>query len=237
MMNITTESLKNGTVLIVADIGKLHESIGSCSQDSYAYCQNGKNDCAFAVADGVSTCQNAKAGSFFAVRTVCDLLGSIENETVTDIKKKIVSFWKKTVASQWNDYGTTLNFVYVFGDKIIVGKIGDGIAMAKLKDNLIFICDDAPFYTNETFALGERVPSSAFEVQEISLDNASFVDVLLMTDGIAKEIDVSLLPEFMQYISGNYLDKKFTKELEHWILELNKKNNDDKTLLFAHIAR
>lgn len=236
-MDISTGSLKNGTVLIVADTGNLHESIGLCSQDSYAYCQNGKNACAFAVADGVSTCQNAKAGSVLAVHTVCNLLDSTENETVADIKKKIVSSWKASVASQWNDYGTTLNFVYVFEGKIIVGKLGDGIVAAKLQNRMITLCDDTPFYSNETFALGERVPSSAFEVQEITLDNATFVDVLLMTDGITKEMDVSMLQGFMQYISENYLNETFSKELENWMSELNKKNDDDKTLLFAHIAR
>lgn len=237
MSDIVSEQIGAKYFLAVTEIGKAHKQNGLFNQDSYAYRFNENGTTIFALADGVSSCQNAKTGSEYAVNVVCDIFAQKNSVLLSGMKQKIVSSWKSRIPDNWNDYATTLNFVSLLEDKIIIGRLGDGVVAVSSCGKAVVSYDDAPFYSAETFALGEQVMDSAFSIQEIDIKNVPSLEILLMTDGIAKEIDMSSIPEVMRYLNQHRNDKDFEQELNGWIERLNKNNDDDKTLLFAHIER
>ena len=238
MSEIFTEKLGACDILSITEYGAAHKNSQYSNQDSLLYKRTSDGNYVFAVADGVSSCKKAKEGSSAAVQAVCELAESMEIMTPSTLKQEIYSLWKSKIQGNWNEYGTTLNFAYISGEKIILGRIGDGIACASVNsDNFIILQDDSVFYSNETFAFGEYFPISAFETRESQLAFNDSVDIVLMTDGVSKELDLQSMPDLLNYLSSRRNETEFLGELENWIVELNRKNDDDKTLLFVHIER
>ena len=238
MSEIFTEKLGDCDIFSITEYGAAHKNSKYSNQDSLLYKRTSDGNYIFAVADGVSSCKKAKEGSAAAVQAVCELAERMEIMTSSTLKQEIYSLWKNKIPGNWNEYGTTLNFAYISGGKIILGRIGDGVACASINfNNFIMSQDESLFYSNETFAFGEYFPISAFETRESPLAFNDSIDIVLMTDGVSKELDLQSMPDLLQYLSSRRNEADFLGELENWIVELNRKNDDDKTLLFVHIER
>lgn len=233
MMEIINENLGKAQLMILSAIGENHIKTGTENQDSYSYKTIDSQTFAFAVADGVSSCEYAKKGSETACEVVCDLLERIKGKSVDDVRQMIFSEWKNKIGNNWNDYCTTLNFCFVLKDTVIIGKVGDGTAVIKQEDDYHILADETEFYTNETFALGKMLPKAAFSVLEIKRNLNIPFSILLMTDGISKEIENDKIINFADYIFSNIGNENFVVELENWITNLNNQNGDDKTILMC----
>ena len=233
MIEIINENLGNARLMILSCIGENHINIGIENQDSYSYKTIDSQNYAFAVADGVGSCECAKKGSETACEVICDLLDKIDGKSIDNIKTMIFSEWKNRIGCNWNNYCTTLNFCFVLKDSIIVGKVGDGTALIKIGDDYQILSNESEFYTNETFALAEMLPKAAFSIQKIEYSFNKPFSVLLMTDGIYKEIENDKIKSFADYIFSNIENKNFVVELEDWVTGLNIKNGDDKTILMC----
>ena len=59
--------------------------------------------------------------------------------------------------------------------------------------------------------------------------------LVLLTDGIGKELNSEKHKEFLDYIASTIKNQNFVVELKNWVLSLNNKNGDDKTILIFEI--
>lgn len=235
MSEVIIKELDNAKIMIFSEKGENHKKHGICNQDSYLFKVDNSGNYAFVVADGISSCTFAKKGADKACEVVCNLLSECIELTEDEIKVKVFSEWKNLIGKDWDDYGTTINFLYIYPERIVMGKIGDGAIILINGDNSSFLYEELEFYTSETFALGASIPKQAFKVNSISHDVALPVLLILMTDGIEKELNSERILEFSEYINLNIENPKFVLELKNWVIGLNRNNGDDKTILICKI--
>lgn len=231
MNNVIIKEFDNIKIIILSLLGENHKNHGVCNQDSYSYISDSFGNFAIVLADGVSSCKNAKYGSQKACEAICKLLPYCNKLNEDEIKQHIFTEWKNLVTENWDDYGTTLNFIFFYSNKRIIGKVGDGAILLKIKDNFNFLADESEFYTSETFALGTRLPKYAFKVNFIQCETGSESFAIIMTDGIYKELDIDKLRQFSDYVHFNVDNPNFVVELENWVNDLN--NGDDKTIMIC----
>ncbi|KGP77160.1 hypothetical protein JT05_00770 [Desulfosporosinus sp. Tol-M] len=240
MINYDISETEYGKIFLYTRRGSNHVAAGLENQDSLGVFTNKGKGIAFVAADGVSSCSNSKQGSEFAVTVVSELLDAIvckeiniENEDA--IKKFIVQSWKSRISGNWNNYATTLNFAIVISNKVLLGKIGDGTIIAKLEGNNYLLRDEDSFYTTETYALGEAVLKASILLEVIKIDNLDNSGIILMTDGIAKEIEPGSEYDFLDYIRqlGKSNEKQVEIELKAWAQVLDTKNGDDKSIVIG----
>lgn len=229
MSGFIEKEFENGKLFIVSQIGEKHVKENRCNEDSYSYKIDRVGNYAFVVADGVSSCKNSKIGSMVACEVIIELFPSVQCLTIEEIKRKIFTSWKSRIESNWNDYGTTLNFIYKFNNRTVYGKIGDGIVIIDDDNDFFCLSDASEFYTSETFAFGEAIKRTTFIVKECITSSVGLY--CLMTDGVAKEIETDKLKDFSKYIKNRISEDSFSTELDTWMNELSLANNDDKTIL------
>ena len=235
MSEVIIRELDNAKLLVLSEKGENHIKSGICNQDSYSFKVDDSGNYAFVVADGVSTCAFAKEGADKACETVCNLLSECMELAEDDIKKIVFAEWKSLIKDNWNDYGTTINFIYVYPERIVMGKVGDGAVLVKNSEITSYLYEESEFYSSKTFALGTFLPKQSFRVNLIKHNDRLPLLLVLMTDGIVKEVDSKKYKEFSEYIDLNIGNPNFVLELKNWISSLNKKNGDDKTIFICKI--
>lgn len=235
MSDVIIKKLENAKIMVLSEQGENHKKNGICNQDSYSFKTDNSGNYAFVVADGVSTCAFAKEGADKACEVVCNLLTDCINLSEDEIKQKIFSEWKDLVEKDWDDYGTTVNFLYVYYERIVMGKIGDGAVIIKNGERSSFLTEESEFYTTETFAFGNSIFKHSFKVFSIQRETNFPILGVLMTDGIEKELNTEKIKEFSDYLEKCIENPDFVVELKDWVLRLNNKNGDDKTLLICKI--
>lgn len=216
-----------------SEIGKRHIELNLENQDAIFVGKVSDDTYCLAVADGVSSCKWSQKGSEAAVDTVRNLAIKISNSEIhisdsNEIRRFIVRDWKSHFEDNWNDYGTTLNFVVWCRGDVAIGQIGDGLIVAKINDELAIMTDMEEFYSVETYALAEVVLKSTFKIR--SAANVYKVTALAMTDGIGKELELSSISEFMKYFVSLASKEERDIEIESWMSHLRENNDDDKTI-------
>lgn len=215
-------------------IGAYHVKRNLENQDSIGYGSYGDTFW-IAVADGVSACPYSKKGSLVAIDTIKELAEEISEGNIrlwdeNGIRQYVVSTWKNKIGSNWNAYGTTLNFVIVRNKNVLLGQIGDGLILIRTNEQEQIFSKQAGFYTPKTYALGEVVYKKSFQIY--TWENVSSLKCMIMTDGIGNEIDTECCSDFISYFS-HLLSKPYQEvenEIENWVEFLEKKNEDDKTI-------
>ncbi len=235
MSDVIIKELDNAKLMVLSERGENHIRNGICNQDSYTFKIDDSGNYAFAVADGVSTCAFAKTGADKACESVCSLLLECKDLTEEDIRQKIFSEWKHLIKKDWDDYGTTINFIYIYSKRIVYGKVGDGAIILKNGNRTSLSFEESEFYTSETYALGTSIPKHSFKINAIEYNPSEPILLILMTDGIIKELESDKLMGFSDYINLNIGNPDFVLELKDWVATLNKKNGDDKTILICKI--
>ena len=235
MSDVIIKELDKAKIMVLSVQGENHKKNGICNQDSYSFKVDDSGNYAFVVADGVSTCKFAKQGADKACETVYNMLSACAKLSEEEIKQTVFSEWKKLVGKSWNDYGTTINFLYGYSDRLVMGKVGDGAVLVKNGKNTSFLHEEADFYTSETFALGESIPKEQFKIISTRYEKLLPLLIILMTDGIEKELNFEKIEDFVDYIDLAIENPNFVVELKDWVLSLNNKNGDDKTILICKI--
>jgi hypothetical protein len=219
-----------------SEIGKRHVDAGTDNQDSVFVGKVCEETYCMVVSDGVSSCKLSKYGSEATIDTIRRLAEKLHQDEMSvddldEIKRFIVRDWKSHFDEDWNEYGTTLNFVIWWKHNILVGQIGDGLIIGESDGESFLMTDMDECYSVETFALAEVVLKSS--IQLLVRKNVKNISVVAMTDGIGKEINLESLKEFFKYfvelISNNDEEIK-NSEIESWMSQLRLKNDDDKTI-------
>ena len=215
-------------------IGENHVLSRQENQDNVAFEQLG-DAWYMVIADGVSSAACAKKGAQAAVciiRQLCKRLSSDRHlaKNIDAIKVDIVRSWKMQVGSDWDKYATTVNFVIYTEQLFLVGQIGDGLIVADVDGIPLIMTDQEDFYSTETHALSAVVKKSAFTIKAIEANNK--IRVYMASDGIGKEINEESRIELMEYLDRMMRndDSDIEDELDTWVIGLNEKNGDDKSI-------
>lgn len=236
MMQIFQE----GSLFIAAysKTGSRHISKGQSNQDRCLYGRTGNNTFFLALADGVSSAPYAEKGADAAVQTIKSVsqdiaVGKTEIDDLKKLQNRIVRDWKSHFCSGWNDYASTLNFIIFHNNKVLIGRIGDGLIVSEADRVCRISAVHEEFYLTETAALGEAVSRKDFE---ICLYPAEHVFCAYMvTDGIGKEIAESSREDLNRYLLqlSQTPEKQIEQEVVSWVSGLDRKNSDDKTIGFV----
>lgn len=190
------------------------------------------------VADGVSSATFAKEGAQIAVKTVMtkckDIIDLGENPLDIDtLRVSIVREWKANIQGNWDEFATTLNFAVYSNHKLILGQIGDGLIMACIDGTPIILTGEDDFYSTDTYALGTAVKKNTFTINEYEVKNT--IRLYAVSDGIGKEIADEYRSDLGHYLAQMMVqdDLSIEEELDAWVVSLEKKNGDDKSIGFV----
>lgn len=217
-------------------IGEAHAMSEQENQDSVVFEQVG-DAWYLVVADGISSAACAKEGTqaaVCAIRNLCEKLSADRKpaKNIDEIKVDIVRSWKGIIGSDWDEYATTLNFSIYFDHMLLIGQIGDGLMVADIDGNPLIMTDQEEFYSAETYALAKYVKKSSFTIKAVE---AKAIRIYMASDGIGKEIKEESRYEMIEYLDKMMLneDTIIEDELDSWIIGLNEKNDDDKSIGFV----
>ncbi len=223
---------------IYSRIGQNHEMVGQENQDCLAFERVNDDAWFLAIADGVSSAVFAKEGAQAAVDVICRMFIEIaESDSLPfntdELKVKIVRNWRVLTASDWDKYATTLNFVMYVSHGLLLGQIGDGLIVANIDGVPKMMTDKKDFYSTETFALGNMVKKSMFTIERINVRKE--VEVYMASDGIGKEIADESRIKLGKYLKDMILQDNVSieEELDTWVIGLERKNGDDKSIGFV----
>lgn len=188
------------------------------------------------VGDGLGSKKHSNFGSKTAIKSVRKALTEwlkLKQNNTKILFKLIHFYWNLFI----NDLGidnkdclTTCLFIYIdkISKKFILGQLGDGVIYIKYHDKIFKTTDICDF--NYTQALGNAKNINDWQIYEDYIDLMEF-KYLIVTDGIASDIQENKEEEFL-----NYLINLTKKEKRNFALKNIMKNwstkfhNDDKTI-------
>ena len=220
---------------LYSEIGKHHVDRGEENQDSVFIGKVCDETYCLVVSDGVSSCKYSKEGSEATIGTIKRLsaqlhTGEVSTDNLDELRRFIVRDWKSRFENNWNEYGTTLNFLIWWNGNVLIGQIGDGLIVGEIDGKPFQMSGMDEMYSVETFALAEAVLKSSIQLEV--RENIKKLAVIAMTDGIGKEMNKESLNEFLRYFIKLISDseEKRNNEIESWMKQLRSKNDDDKTI-------
>ena len=238
-------------------VGTSHLSTETPCHDNHAYkiLPNGLGFIA-CVSDGMGSASHAELGSLTASTFIVEFLEKYLDVKMTD--EEIITLIKEgfietndqlhDVANQnevnIKDLNATLLVFVSFHDRQFYGQVGDCAAIGKIGDSYEVIAkQQRGEYANATFSICnlESIENGIYEKCD-----KFYPMVSLMSDGIesisisAKDKTVSHLfydPFFKVFSHENYNQEEVQKSLERFLASerINKKTDDDKTLLFIEV--
>lgn len=222
------------------------------NQDAYRIGADVEKQLAYIiVADGLGSCKFSNRGSV----KIADIIEKWILDELPDyvfLSDNVANIMVKNIVTEWNDaynfaeiyaYDTTVHFAVFYRGSILVGGIGDGMALLSYdklvcKDHI----DEKKFFSNITNSMCsmdakelldfEIVPTDSYENQAI---------VILATDGISDDLIPEkklTLPEYFQEVLNESGIKNLQDELGEWISDWETENHsDDKTLCYLAIKK
>lgn len=218
-------------------IGKMHKKLSICNQDAWIFKQFKWGFCAV-VSDGLGSKKRSEIGSRLACKAVIHASEIYAKENIINIDdfiNAIITYWKYTTTPyDTNQCAATCLFVCNINNKVLLGRIGDGIiiALGNSKNKILSDTKDGSF-SNITVALSEKVRMTEWEFYVE--DECLYDSFLMATDGIADDLIPSsqedFAREFIAYYSNLTKKKRYNEIksfLSHWPV---KGSSDDKTVL------
>jgi len=239
-------------------IGTSHLTTETPCHDAHAY-RILSDDLGYVacVSDGMGSASNAELGSSTASLFIVDFLkeklhpGLTDDEVILLIKEGYVQvnhlLEETAELHELNvrDLNATLLVYISIKDRQFFGQVGDCTAIGKSSDTYkVLVPQQRGEYANATFSICnmESIENGLYEKCD-----GFYPMVALMSDGVesisvsAKDSTVSSLffdPFFKVFSHQNYNQAEVQKSLERFLQSerINKKTDDDKTLLFIQVS-
>jgi hypothetical protein len=152
-----------------------------------------------AVGDGAGSAGRSDQGSRLAVETaIATLEKTLDAEPPADdaewtvamiaafgAAREAIAELSEVEEQPVRAYATTLTCAVIADDCLVVGQIGDGVAVARRENGHLFAATQPQHgeYANETFFL---TMAEAMEKLEVGVYSQKMTDVALMTDGLVR---------------------------------------------------
>lgn len=218
--------------------GPLHIKNGIPNQDSWLSCRY-KWGHVVVVSDGLGSRPHSDHGSKAACLAVIEAARLYRNNRqaeVEDILRLVHACWLVKISPfPPPECSATCLFVIQMGDKLLLGRLGDGLIVAcseSEKDCLLSSEDKNDSFSNYTHSLSREFRPDLWET--ITLEMEKYLAVVLCTDGIADD----LMPEkqivFSKELYMNYrwlTSSERKKDLRRWLHKWPVPgHSDDKTV-------
>jgi hypothetical protein len=191
------------------------------------------------VSDGLGSSKDSLEGAIVACKSVTDIIANfrltVDNQTLDE---RIRETWLKEIklkSDTIEDFKTANSFVAVFKreKKILVGQLGDVMVSLRIDGLFRYLESTSKDFSNETVCLG----SNQNEKYQITLfEFGHSFDFLIASDGIGDELQPNKIDKLHDYFKGKF--KNIEKSKRNYFLKkeiesfVNKKNNDDKSMVF-----
>lgn len=221
--------------------GTHHSDGNGENQDALCHAQN-KNFCVISLADGVSTCREAKCGAEIASRAITNLLLKkgdyfleFENKKIAELALSHILFELKKRADhdsqKLEDYSSTVASVLVDKKKkrILCFNLGDGIIMATGKGKCRVLATPA----DSSSDCCVTTTQNAITMASVKMFDANAVDsIVICSDGAWRQMfnKNRLKPEVLSLLANNEYDG-----LESFLVEQN--CFDDYSFISMNIQR
>ena len=186
------------------------------------------------VADGLGSAAYSKEGSEKAVKITADKL---TQKCYENLSEKILSLWKENLQGNLNQYDTTIKFIQITNEKIIVGGVGDGwIALKNNNDIKSFVVENS--FSNQTDSILSIGLDKKFWIEEF--DSKEYDTMIIATDGFSEDINKEDAFEFLKQAENEIKEDIgiFATDLEgtvsNWPVQTNR---DDKTVVFVVLTK
>lgn len=190
-----------------------------------------------AVADGLGSKQFSRVGSRLAVQSAQAVLRSTDASRLPDrdVVTAIYRRWLMSVSSlEPATYATTLLVAACDGQGYVrIFQLGDGLILSRTYSNVQVITPEPTGFGNQTKALGVDRAWSAWCTATVQLRHPGDF-VLLMTDGVADDVDTSRVGEFAAAVHHEVAVRSrrggrswLANEMTNWATPGHK---DDKTM-------
>lgn len=221
----------------VSVIGPGHKKSGLPNQDAWlSRCF--KNGIAVAVSDGLGSKPLSDKGSMAACRSVLDAVQIFQHHSYSDFKnipELIHALWLLKLGNKNpSECATTCLFAIQAGEKVILGRLGDGLILCFGKNQHIIMEDKKEEdFANITNCLTGRFAAEEWEITTISAEECDAV--ILCTDGVANDIAEDKRIDFSNDLYVEYKDmnrRKRSREISRWLSNWPVPgHSDDKTLV------
>jgi len=217
----------------VSVIGSHHKKEGIVNQDAWRS-RIFNNGSALAVSDGLGSKPFSDIGSKAACLSVIEAglyLNQHDEYNYKYFSELIHAFWVlKTAKLKPNDCAATCLFTLQKNDIIILGRLGDGMAIAAGKNKCVILEDTkTDSFSNITDCLDDSYNAGKWDVRMIPADDIEVIT--LCTDGVANGINPEKVHEFALDLFECYKTmerKKRSREIALWLKKWPV--SDDKTL-------
>ncbi|WP_029232549.1 protein phosphatase 2C domain-containing protein [Butyrivibrio sp. VCB2006] len=203
------------------------------------------------VADGLGSCRNSDKGSARIVeiveKWVVDKLPEysfMSNNVANILAKRMVQEWTASYeAEEINDYDSTVHFAVFYNGSLLVGGVGDGMALLSYDS---IVCKDIAsaddLFSNVTNSMCSINVSELLSTEVVDKANIkSKAIMILATDGIADDLIPEkklTLPGYFQETIENDGVTALQSELEDWLGDWATENHsDDKTICYLSIEK
>jgi hypothetical protein len=179
--------------------GSSHEKREQPCQDAHAFCVTADGHILAAVGDGAGSADRSDQGSRLAVETAIAILekaldaGPPVNDAewtavmiaAFDAARQAIIKLSEVEEQPARVYATTLTCAAIADERLVVGQIGDGVAVARRENGYLFAATEPQHgeYANETFFL---TMAEAMDKVEVGVYAQKMSDVALMTDGLVR---------------------------------------------------
>jgi serine/threonine protein phosphatase PrpC len=205
-------------------IGPLHRKIGLPNQDSWM-ARRYKWGNVLVVSDGLGSKVHSDRGSKAACLAVFDAAKCYQKyakSDFNDILRFLHASWLVRLAPHSpGDCSATCLFAMQIGEKITIGRIGDGMIAVtkKLGFKSVILSDDKQnYFSNQTDCLDSAFIPDKWESKTI--DASECEAIVLCTDGIADDLILEERLNFAQNLESTYRNmdaQKRSRDLSRWL--------------------
>lgn len=221
------------------------------NQDAFRIGKSEQNELAYIiVADGLGSCKHSDQGASKITEIVESwLLNKLPEYAY--LSDNVANIMTKRIVEEWNsafeideifDYDTTIHLAVFYKGSLLIGGIGDGMALISYDD---LVCKDSidnkNLFSNVTNSMCSLNVNELMEFEIVSEEIHKKAIMILSTDGIADD----LIPEKKLTLPGYFEEvicdsgiEALQNELQEWIEDWEtESHSDDKTLCYLAIEK
>lgn len=203
------------------------------------------------VADGLGSCKYSSEGAKLVTKLVADWVKNdlLKYDKLSDsvnniFNKRLLERWRKELEDKnIYEFDTTVHYAIYYKDSVLVGGIGDGMAIATI-DNFegCNYISEKGYFGNVTNSIASDEAITLFEDEIINVSNVKDkLVVVLATDGITEDI----IPEKRYTLPGYFYESlcergidSLKNEIIEWISNWKTTgHSDDKTICIMIIDK